>query len=126
MDPGSLLMLAIVIVVFYFVLVRPQKRRMKEHQNLVSTLSAGDEVVSIGGVYGYVREIEDDLVWLEVDEGVEVRLSKQAISRRIPSQDEVIAAAVDEPVADVTAEPATGAAETAGEVVEPTDKESTS
>jgi hypothetical protein len=64
-------------------------------------------------------------VWLEVDEGVEVRLSKQAISRRIPPQDDAIEAAGGEPEAEVTSEPARGAAETAAEVVEPADKEPT-
>jgi preprotein translocase subunit YajC len=88
MDPGSLLMLVVVMFVFYFVLVRPQKRRLKEHQQLISTLTAGDEVVTIGGLYGYVQEVEDDLVWVEVADGVEVRFSKQAISRKI-DKDEV-------------------------------------
>ena len=88
MDAGSLLMLMTVMVIFYFVLVRPQKRRMKEHENLVSSLAVGDEVVSIGGIFGFVKEVGDDVVWLEIDEGVEVRLSKQAISRRVTPSEE--------------------------------------
>jgi preprotein translocase subunit YajC len=83
MDPGSLLMLVLLMAIFYFMLVRPQRKRMAEHQALVSSLVPGDEVVTIGGLYGFVNRIEDDEVWLEVSEGVEMRFSKQAISRRI-------------------------------------------
>jgi preprotein translocase subunit YajC len=106
MDAGSLLMLVAVMVIFYFVLVRPQKRRFREHQQLISTLSPGDEVVTIGGVYGYVQEVEDDLVWLEVADGVELRFSKQAISRRIVEEtalqaaDETLGAGPVEPAAE--------------------------
>jgi preprotein translocase subunit YajC len=83
MDPGSLLMLVVVMGIFYFLLVRPQKKRLAEHTRLVSSLVPGDEVVTIGGIYGFVNRVEDDMVWLEVSEGVEVRCTKQAVSRRI-------------------------------------------
>jgi preprotein translocase subunit YajC len=83
MDPGSLLMLVVVMGIFYFMLVRPQKKRLAEHKRLVSSLVPGDEVVTIGGIYGFVNRIDDDMVWLEVSEGVEVRCTKQAVSRRV-------------------------------------------
>ena len=83
MDPGSLVMLVVVMGIFYFMLVRPQKKRLSEHKRLVSSLVPGDEVVTIGGVYGFVNRVDDDMVWLEVSEGVEVRCTKQAVSRRI-------------------------------------------
>jgi preprotein translocase subunit YajC len=83
MDPGSLLMLVLLMAIFYFMLVRPQRKRIAEHQALVSSLAPGDEVVTIGGLYGFVNRIEDDEIWLEVSEGVEMRFSKQAVSRRI-------------------------------------------
>lgn len=83
MDPGSLLMLVIVMIIFYFVLVRPQKKRAVEHAALLNKLAPGDEVVTIGGLYGFVNQVEDDTVYLEVSEGVEMRFSKQAVSRRI-------------------------------------------
>ncbi len=85
MDPGSLLMLVVVMIIFYFVLVRPQKKRAQEHAALLSTLAPGDEVVTIGGAYGYVNRVEDDQVFLEVSEGIEVRFNKTAISRKVES-----------------------------------------
>lgn len=83
MDPGSLLMLMVVMVIFYFVLVRPQKKRAQEHAALLSALAPGDEVVTIGGAYGYVNRVEDDEVFLEVSEGIEIRYTKSAISRKV-------------------------------------------
>jgi preprotein translocase subunit YajC len=94
MDPGSLLMLVIVMIIFYFVLVRPQKKRAAEHSALLGKLGPGDEVVTVGGLYGFINRIEDDMVYLEVSEGVEIRFSKQSISRRIEG-------GVAEPEADV-------------------------
>ncbi len=89
MDPGSLLMLVLVMAIFYFMLVRPQRKRLAAHQALVSSLAPGDEVVTIGGVYGFVNRIGDeDEVWLEVSDGVEMRFSKQAVSRRIEPAEE--------------------------------------
>ena len=88
MDPGSLLMLVLLMAIFYFMLVRPQRKRMAEHQALMSSLVPGDEVVTIGGLYGFVNRIEEDEVWLEVSDGVEMRFSKQAISRRVGPAEE--------------------------------------
>lgn len=97
MDPGSLLMLVIVMVIFYFMLVRPQKKRAQEHAALLSRLAPGDEVVTIGGAYGFVNRVEDDQVYLEVAEGIEIRFTKQAVSRKVDST----AAAADEEVEEL-------------------------
>lgn len=106
MDPGSLLLLAMMMAIFYFMLVRPQRKRVAEHMQLVSTLAPGDEVVTIGGVYGFVNRVEDDMVWLEVSEGVEIRCSKQAVSKRIePAQESEEAAGEVEVAETPTPEP---------------------
>ncbi|HEX2053653.1 MAG TPA: preprotein translocase subunit YajC [Actinomycetota bacterium] len=114
MDPGSLLMLVIVMIIFYFVLVRPQKKRAMEHSALLNKLAPGDEVVTIGGLYGFINRVEDDMVYLEVSEGVEIRFSKQSISRRIddgasePAADEAVEeleSSVEAPEPDSTLPP---------------------
>lgn len=97
MDPGSLLMLVVVMIIFYFVLVRPQKKRAQEHLALLSALEPGDEVVTIGGIYGFVNRIDGDVVYLEVSEGTEIRCTKQAISRRLDESE----AAVEDPVEEM-------------------------
>jgi len=82
MDPTSLLLLGLMIVVFYVLLIRPQQKRLKQHQALVAHLEMGDEVITIGGMYGKVRRMDDTHIWLEVADGVVLRFARQAISRK--------------------------------------------
>jgi preprotein translocase subunit YajC len=68
---------------FYVFMIRPQKRKLRQHEDLVSTLVPGDEVVTIGGIVGYVKSIHDDYINLEVSEGCVVRVLRQAIGRKV-------------------------------------------
>ncbi len=72
------------ILIFYFLMWRPQSKRAKEHRNLVSGLSKGDEVVTSGGVAGKVTKVTDDFVMLEVAEGVEMKIQKVAVASALP------------------------------------------
>lgn len=83
MDVSQLLPLILLVGVFYFLLIRPQQRRVRKHQNLVSTIQQGDEVITVGGAYGRVGRMDDTSVWLEIAPGTTVRFSKQAISRKV-------------------------------------------
>ncbi len=83
MDPGSLLLLGLMIVAFYFVLIRPQQRRLKQHQSLVESLAPGDEVVTIGGLHGTVERLDDAIIWLSISPGTTVKFSRQAVSRKV-------------------------------------------
>ena len=67
----------------YFLLIRPQRRRMQEQRALASSVAEGDEVMTTAGVYGFVTAIEDDVIWLEIAEGVEIRIARGAVSRRV-------------------------------------------
>jgi preprotein translocase subunit YajC len=87
----SLIFLGLLIAIFYFMLIRPQKRRVQAHKQLVDSIDVGDEVVTIGGAYGTVRAIGDEDIRLEVAPGTEIRYIKSAIARRV-SED------LDEPV----------------------------
>lgn len=78
------LLMAAFIALFYFMLIRPQQRRAKEHQALVSKLSAGDEVVTSGGMLGKVTEVGDLFVTLEVAEGVRVKVQKGQVTQLMP------------------------------------------
>jgi preprotein translocase subunit YajC len=79
----NLIFLALLVGIFYFMLIRPQKRRVEQHKNLVESISDGDEVVTIGGIYGTVVRIGDDEMELEVSPGTRVRFVKSAIARRL-------------------------------------------
>lgn len=76
--------LVFIFVVFYFLLIRPQSKRMKEHKALVENLSKGDEVVTNGGLLGKVMEVGDNFLLLEVADGVQFRVQKQAVSTVMP------------------------------------------
>ena len=73
------IMLALIFVVMWFFMIRPQKKQQKELQNFRDALKKGDKVVTIGGIYGTVTEVKEDSVLIEVDNNVKIRVSKQAL-----------------------------------------------
>jgi len=79
-----LLMMVLFVGVFYFLLIRPQQKKAREHQALVSKLTAGDEVVSNGGVLGRVTDVGETFVTLEVAEGVRIKVQRFQISQLMP------------------------------------------
>ena len=79
----QIVLLIVMMGVFYFVLIRPQQRKVKEHQALVSALEVGDDVVTSGGIYGQVTAIDGDVLRLEVAEGVELLLAREAIAELV-------------------------------------------
>ena len=88
--PGSepvwiqLVMLGGFVLIFYFMLIRPQNKRRKEHEALVSSLGKGDEVVTAGGIVGQITKVEDDFVKLQVSGDVEMRIQRSAIGATLP------------------------------------------
>ncbi|MCZ7375470.1 MULTISPECIES: preprotein translocase subunit YajC [unclassified Micromonospora] len=76
-----ILMIALLFGVMYFMMIRPQQKRRKEAEAMQSNLGPGDEVVTIGGLYGTVTGIEDDTVLIEVAPGVQTRYARPAIAR---------------------------------------------
>jgi preprotein translocase subunit YajC len=78
------LLMAAFIALFYFMLIRPQQRRAKEHQALISKLATGDEVVTSGGLLGRITEVGDTFVTLEVAEGVRVKVQKVQVTQLMP------------------------------------------
>ena len=82
--------------IFYFLLIRPQQRRQRQQRTLIESLEPGDEVVTVGGLYGVVREVDDRDVVLRVASGVELKFVKSAIGRKIVSEDEIEGSGRDE------------------------------
>ena len=80
----SFLPLIIIIVVFYFLLIRPQSKRAKEHRTMVAGLQAGDEVITGGGVVGKVTSVDDNFATIEISSGVEVKVQKGSVSAVLP------------------------------------------
>jgi preprotein translocase subunit YajC len=80
---SSLIFMGLLIGVFYFMLIRPQKKRVEQHRALISSVDQGDEVVTIGGMHGVVKTIGDDDVEIEIAPGTVVRFTRAAIARRV-------------------------------------------
>ena len=72
-------MLVLIFVVMWFFMIRPQRKQQKEMENFRNSLKNGDKVVTIGGIYGTVCEVKDNDVLIEIDKGVKIRVSKQAL-----------------------------------------------
>lgn len=80
----GLLLPILLLVVFYFLLIRPQQKRAKEHRQMVSELKAGDEVITNGGIAGHLTDVGDSFVKLQIADGVEVQVQKQAVASLLP------------------------------------------
>lgn len=103
----SLIFLVLLIAIFYFMLIRPQKKRVEQHANLLSSIGVGDEVVTIGGMHGTVRSIGDEDVEIEPAPGVTMRFVKNAIARRVTEElDEEETTATDDTTTTEESEPA--------------------
>ena len=72
------------LILFYFMLIRPQMKRSKEHKEMLGKLAKGDEVVTTGGLAGTVREIGENFVTVEIAEGVLVKMQRAAIGSVMP------------------------------------------
>ena len=77
---GAFVPLILMFAIFYFLLIRPQQKKAKQHRELLSALKKGDRVVSSGGLHGTITGITDDLVTVEVAPKVRVKISRGSIS----------------------------------------------
>lgn len=80
----SLLPLVLMFVVLYFVMIRPQMKRQKEHRAMIEALAKGDEVATAGGLIGKVTKLGDNYLGVEVAPGVEVQLQRSAVVQVLP------------------------------------------
>lgn len=81
---SNLLLLVAFLFLFYFMLIRPQSKKMKDHQALVSSIAKDDEVVINGGLMGKVAKVTDQFLIVEIADGIQVKVQKQAVSASIP------------------------------------------
>lgn len=78
-----LVYLVLLVAVMYFIMVRPQQKRVAAHRRLVETLEVGDKVVTIGGLHGEIKSVDDDTVELEVAEDTVLKFAKSAIAAKL-------------------------------------------
>jgi preprotein translocase subunit YajC len=98
---GFLVLLLVMFGFMYFVLIRPQRAQQRKHADLLSSLKPGDEVVTAGGIYGEVVQLDAERVMLEIDDDVRIAVARRAIASVVPPEElqrlesEEQAAAVD-------------------------------
>lgn len=85
----SLAPMVLIFVVFWFLLIRPQQKKAKEHRAMVAALKRGDRVVTNGGIYGQVTHVADDHLMVEIADGVKIKLARDAVAA-IPSKPEPV------------------------------------
>ncbi len=84
-DPFMGLLLPVgFIIILYFLMIRPQVKRQKEHKKMVDAMTKGDEIVTVGGIAGRVTEIGDDFADVEVADGVVVKMRRGAVEAVLP------------------------------------------
>ena len=81
---APLLMMGLFIVIFYFLLIRPQQKKAKEHQAMLAKLAAADEVVTAGGILGKVIEVGDSFVTVEIADGVRIKVQRVQVTQLVP------------------------------------------
>jgi preprotein translocase subunit YajC len=85
--PGYIFIL-LLLVLMWVMLIRPQRRRQVETQRMIDSVQVGSEIVTAGGLYGTVTELDDDEVRLEIADGIEVRVAKRAIAGVVNEDEE--------------------------------------
>ncbi len=80
----GMLPLVLMFVVLYFVMIRPQMKRQKEHRAMVDALAKGDEVATAGGIIGKVTRLAEQFIYIEVAAGVEVQIQRSAVVQVLP------------------------------------------
>jgi preprotein translocase subunit YajC len=108
------LVLLAMFAIFYFLLIRPQRQQQRRHVEMLDHLKVGDEVITAGGIYGEVVQLDTERVMLEIDEDVRVAVARRSIASIVPPEEVERLEADDEPAeveAGVTAEEAMTAEE---------------
>ena len=83
-----LIVIVVLFALMWVFLIRPQKRRQLQQQTMIDTLQPGDEIVTAGGLYGFVREIAEAEVTVEIAPGTNVRIAKRAVAAVLPEDEE--------------------------------------
>jgi preprotein translocase subunit YajC len=97
MGSGFLFVLILMFAMMYLLLIRPQRQQQRRQQEMLDNLKVGDEVITVGGVYGDITEVQPDRVSLEISEDVEIEVAKRAIASVVPPEDAAASAAELEP-----------------------------
>jgi preprotein translocase subunit YajC len=77
---SPLVMMALIFVIFYFLLIRPQSKRAKEHKTMLENLKKGDKILTSGGVHGFIEGVDGDTLTVKISENVKIKLSRSGVA----------------------------------------------
>jgi preprotein translocase subunit YajC len=103
---AGLIQLGILLLIplaMYFLMIRPQRRRMRAQQSMQSSLEVGDEVLTTSGIYGFITGFEDDKIWIEIDDDVQIRVNRGFVQGKVDGSDGGAATTTDAKAIDTTA-----------------------
>ena len=80
---GTWIWLVVLVVAFYFLLIRPQRTRAKTQQDLLGNLQRGDEIITVGGIFGKVKDVTGDSLIITISSGVDVKITKSAVAKKL-------------------------------------------
>lgn len=86
---ANIVLIVLIFVVFYFLLIRPQQKQAKRQRALVESLEAGDRVVTVGGLHGTIRSVDEETLSLEIAPGTNVTVARQRIVSKVTEDDEI-------------------------------------
>lgn len=85
---SGILWMVVIFAIFYFILIRPQQQQQKKRREMLGALKKGDRVVTIGGIYGVIKEIKEDMVTLRVADNVNIKFARGGVERVIEDEEE--------------------------------------
>lgn len=85
---GFLVQLVLVFAIFYFLLIRPQQKKVKEHENMLNAIKAKDEIITGGGIYARVIKADADILTVEIAKGVEIKISRSSVREVVSDKKE--------------------------------------
>ena len=85
---GNLIFIALLFLIMYFLMIRPQRKKMEAQRALIQSIEEGDEIVTMGGIFATVQSVEDDEMQVEVAPGTSIRIMRSAVARRLVDEDE--------------------------------------
>ncbi len=81
--------MVVIFAIFYFILIRPQQKKMKEHKKLVEELKKGDEIITAGGIYGTVEALTPDTLTVKIAEGTKVRITRSSVAGVVTEKEKI-------------------------------------
>jgi preprotein translocase subunit YajC len=85
---GFVILLLLLFAVFYFLMIRPQRQRQAKHQSLIDSVGVGEDVLTTGGIYGTITQVEGDDLVVEIADGVEVHMTRRGVAAVLPPEEE--------------------------------------